>query len=890
MTMQDIIAPQSARLEPETYQARLIDHISSALQRSPSPPCLLRAPTGSGKTFIISRVLENICNSKPTIWFWFVPFVTLVQQTEDSVASNCSTLAPTTLVRGRNREPVSGMVLVSTAQGVAKASARKHGYRNDTDDDVRSLADLVDRGRAKGLQIGLVVDEAHIGLDTQTEFGQFAKWLEPDLLIMASATPRDQRITDFLASAGFSAFESFTVSRDEVVEARLNKRYIDAIVYDLRKSMQSITDLEQTVLRQAWKRNQHLKRRLQAMEIPVVPLLLVQVSNGATSVADAKNFLVRNCKVPLSAIGEHSADEPNPVLMAAISNDTTKEVLIFKQSAGTGFDAPRAFVLASTKPVSDPDFALQFIGRVMRVTHGVRNAFPRPSIIDVDLDTAYVYLANAMAQQGFEQAVHATSKLQSQLEGQTERLVARQMASGAVSYSNRVDEQTPLLYETEMPVPNRTADVKPKPTPPKPAQASQSDLFELDEELDQVALPTPAARPATKPRRPTSLEELQALLTENEIRTFGRTSRGLAAPAALSRETRPEMANMSAISRAAAAKLDVTAELQSNAIRAALDRSKEKEIHTELTMGTRTETDVAVVTDRAALAREAMALLRDLPQVEDEDARIIIEVLTMRLLPIVESNFEDMDEDDKPAEAVMRKHARDAAYWIVRREADTLSELLFQEIAAQAVVATADFLPAFMVFPAAIPLEPSAKNIYGVLPPSSSDIDQVTQVLTVDVRATVSKDSTVLLPDGPVLVGAYDGANVLNNEERQFAKALDRADFVKWWHRNPDRKPYSVRIVRAEHKNYFYPDFIVCLEHFPGDEPVSRLIETKENVKDASRKSKHVPAKYGRVLFLTKDQKRLRIVNVDGSLGDTVDLDDLLNMREWMRASRPALH
>jgi type III restriction enzyme len=885
----DILAPQSVRLEPEDFQARLIEHITAALKRNPSPPCLLRAPTGAGKTFIISRVLENVCNEYPTIWFWFVPFVTLVQQTEDSIASNCSSLAPTTLTRGRNREPSSGMVLISTAQGVAKASARKSGYKNDTDDEVRSLADLVDRGRAKGLRVGLVVDEAHIGLDTQTEFGQFAKWLTPDLLVMASATPRDQRITDFLASAGFAGFESFTVSRDEVVSARLNKRYIDAIVYDLRKSMQTITDLEQTVLRQAWKRNQRLKRKLQTLEIPVVPLLLVQVANGATSVADAKAFLVKHCKVPLSAIGEHSADEPNPVLMAAIANDTSKEVLIFKQSAGTGFDAPRAFVLASTKPVLDADFALQFVGRVMRVTHGVRNAFPRPSPIDIELDTAYVYLANAMAQQGFEQAVQATSGLKSQLEGQTEKLVARQMSSGAVLYSNRTDSQQPLLYESQLPEPSRA---KPKETvlePSKPDPVVQPDMFGDDHDLDEPVVPIVEKKPAPS-KRPTTVNDLQTLLADNQVKLIGRTERGRTAPLGFGRETRPEMSNMSAISRSAAAKLAISPELQANGIKAALDRFKEKEIHTELTEGVRHEVDVAVVTDRVALAREAMTLLRGLPQVEEEDARIIVEVLSMRMLPAVVESFDDLDEDERPTDTTMRKHARDVAYWVIRREADTLSEILFNEIAAQAVTEPAASLPDFMVFPSNVSLESSAKNIFGVLPPSSADIEKLAQVLTIDVRTYVTKDTTLQIDSGPLLLGSYDGSSLLNNEERDFAKALDRADFVKWWHRNPDRKPYSVRIVRAEHKNYFYPDFIVCLEHFPGDEPLPRLIETKENVKDASRKSKHVPARYGRVLFLTKDQKRLRIVESDGSLGETVDLDDLANLQEWMRATRPAVH
>jgi hypothetical protein len=101
--------------------------------------------------------------------------------------------------------------------------------------------------------------------------------------------------------------------------------------------------------------------------------------------------------------------------MAAIANDTRKRVLIFKQSAGTGFDAPRAFVLASTKPVNDVDFAMQFIGRVMRVASPVRDAFSRPQEIPAELNTAYVYLGNQQAQAGFEAAVQATTAVKNQL-------------------------------------------------------------------------------------------------------------------------------------------------------------------------------------------------------------------------------------------------------------------------------------------------------------------------------------------------------------------------------------------------------------------------------------------------------------------------------------------
>lgn len=184
---------------------------------------------------------------------------------------------------------------------------------------------MVARARAKGLRIGLVVDEAHIGLDRSTEFGKFAHWLQAEYLLMATATPKDQRLTDFLAHAGYSGQEHFSVGRDDVVKARLNKQYIEAVVYSLGSTMQQVTDLRRTVLRQAWARNVLIGQQLARHGIACVPLLLVQVANGERTVDEAAEELMRQCSVPPGAIGKHSADEPDPVLMAAIANDTTKQ-------------------------------------------------------------------------------------------------------------------------------------------------------------------------------------------------------------------------------------------------------------------------------------------------------------------------------------------------------------------------------------------------------------------------------------------------------------------------------------------------------------------------------------------------------------------------------------
>lgn len=96
--------------------------------------------------------------------------------------------------------------------------------------------------------------------------------------------------------------------------------------------------------------------------------------------------------------------------------------------------------------------------------------------------------------------------------------------------------------------------------------------------------------------------------------------------------------------------------------------------------------------------------------------------------------------------------------------------------------------------------------------------------------------------------------------------------------------------MRSDSRNMFYPDFVVCLHHELDEEPLIRLVETKHDVKDASRKAQHQSKAYGKVLFLTKNAQRFKIVEDNGSLGEVVNFDDLARLRQWMRDSAPTTH
>ena len=918
---QQITAPQGDSRVPKAFQASIITNLCRALQSAARPPCLLRSPTGSGKTFMLTRVLQRISSQQPTLWPWFVPFVNLVAQTIDSLDSEGAPLVAVPLPLALNEQPAPGLVLVSTVQGVASAKARKSGYTSAEDDDKRSMVSYVARARANGLAIGLVVDEAHIALHSATEFGQFVHWLDADYLLMASATPRDQRLSQFIETAGYSHFETFSVSRAEVVQARLNKAWLEAVVYDLRQSMQSVTDLKMTVLRRAWKRNQHIERDLRAHGLATVPLMLVQVGNGKEAMLEAHEFLMRELKIPPHAIGQHSADEPDPVMMAAIANDTTKQVLIFKQSAGTGFDAPRAFVLASTKHVNDPDFATQFIGRVMRVPAELAQAWPQAGDVPDELNTAYIFLANEEAQPGFAEAARAIQGVQSQLEGQIEQLVARRTAYGGVALTNKPTDQVPLTYNLGLLRTQAVDGSVQEAEPPLVATAPEGgdpwadelgEALERGESLslfggpnaglshddegpdvmvDNTSRPLAAAKKSTRAsaRVPHNRQELYAALEEAQLRALPRRT-ALAQHAIPNRfmtEVQPMFDVLALDVNEAARQLHIDDNTRANAVKAALNRMTEKQISTELFSGRVNEEDVQVITDQGALLEQTRDQLATLG-LEDQDCTDVIHLLSMRLMGSVEEAWALHDEDNRPNAAALRSQSRQAACWVIHKQFPELQETLHAQWANRAKLELAQSLPDALLLPAAVEVMPSRKNIYGVLYPATGSVTLARDGLRPDVRA-LFKNETYLFADAADIVSlaCIDATYEFNDSELKFAKALDQTDFVDWWHRNPHSKPFSVGLLRGDSKNLFYPDFVVCMTHMPGDAPLMRLIDPKHDTKDATRKAIHQSSYYGKVLFLTKDASRFKIVNDNGSVGDVVDFDNLSRLKAWMRDAQP---
>jgi hypothetical protein len=297
------------------------------------------------------------------------------------------------------------------------------------------------------------------------------------------------------------------------------------------------------------------------------------------------------------------------------------------------------------------------------------------------------------------------------------------------------------------------------------------------------------------------------------------------------------------------------------------------------------EKEIRGVFDPAVSLRDASRVLRALPQMEEADRRVFLTTLSARLEADVNRVLEILDESARPKGAAFTTLVRNVTNLMVRSMEVDITEMYHRTMADAVKTVDAPPLPDAVIFPVAVPLLKASRNIYGVFPPTIADGKLLNQEMMADDRRLL--ESAVYLPvalesGDPYNVAYVDSTWWSNGEEDRLGRSLDSADFVYWWHRNPPRKPYSVGVVRADAGGNFFPDFVVCLATFAGDVARTRLIETKESIKDAVRKMGRAPKAYGKVIFITKDVNRFRMVNPDGQLGAVVD-DDLESLRDELR-------
>jgi len=359
--------------------------------------CVFQAPTGSGKTLMTAKFIEELIRELPETDLCFV-WVSIGKgdlhlQSKHSLERIFGGAPRVSLVEeeftgGRERIVRNEIVVVNWEKLRSKDRATGD-WKNVLmkDGEKLNFRDVLAKTREQRKVI-LIIDESHIGA-TAERTNELRDEINADVILEMSATPKIKPDPRDLAR-GTAAYV-FVEPKDVIDEGMIKKELI--INEKIDEIIDDEMDSQKVVLETAYKKRLELKKFFEAEKSNINPLVLVQIP-----VAEAGEDKIRAVKKFLADkdITERKNGQGNGKLAIWLSEqksetldwiaepDNEIEFLIFKQAIDTGWDCPRAHILVKFQESHSETFEIQTVGRILRMPEQKHYA-------SEDLNRGYIY-------------------------------------------------------------------------------------------------------------------------------------------------------------------------------------------------------------------------------------------------------------------------------------------------------------------------------------------------------------------------------------------------------------------------------------------------------------------------------------------------------------------
>ena len=346
-----------------------------------------KSPTGSGKTIMMAQFLRDIVAdprfSHADVGFvWITNSDSLAMQSKDKLFSYYGGASENPLVDMNDLRdgsiPKNGVFFINWQKVISKAKEnrklRTEGESNTTFDEYLENTHNLKR------EVVLIIDEEHIASSTVLASDLIKNVIKPRIIIGVSATPQN------------TGFATVDVSREDVISAGLIK---EKIIFQTEEDLESENyegvDQDEILVSLAYNKRNEIVDHYKDLGVEINPLVLIQLPNDdkadkTTSTTTKQDFIINSLKE--KGVFDHeiaiwlSEDKVN--LEDITNNSSPVSFLLFKQAAATGWDCPRASVLVMFREIKNPTFAIQTVGRILRMPFGTHFAKP-------ELNLGYLY-------------------------------------------------------------------------------------------------------------------------------------------------------------------------------------------------------------------------------------------------------------------------------------------------------------------------------------------------------------------------------------------------------------------------------------------------------------------------------------------------------------------
>lgn len=344
---------------------------------------VLYAPTGSGKTVLVSRFIDDYLDENPnTVFLWLCPGAGgLERQSQETFEAVTSGIQDGDVYSFITDPDPKGKVFFINWDKINKKSnvVLREGEHKDLMTKVLSCHN-------SDIDIFMLIDEEHKYRETANEY---IANIQPVHVLRISATP---------VSKG-DATE--VISDDEVIAAGLIAQSI-SINEGVSLAIQDNNNLDDDLLllELADKKRKEIQAEYDKLGLMIRPLVLIQFPNGnedwikrVKSTLEDMGYGENTGLVASWFSGEHP-DNPEEITKL----DGKYAFLLFKQAIATGWDCPRAKVLVKLREGGTERFNVQTVGRIRRM--------PQRKHYDNDLlDRCYLYTLDSQFNEGLTSSI-----------------------------------------------------------------------------------------------------------------------------------------------------------------------------------------------------------------------------------------------------------------------------------------------------------------------------------------------------------------------------------------------------------------------------------------------------------------------------------------------------
>ncbi|OGF45101.1 MAG: hypothetical protein A2536_06350 [Candidatus Firestonebacteria bacterium RIFOXYD2_FULL_39_29] len=354
-------------IELKEYQKIAIEGLKNKtekLLRSPENEVIIfQAPTGSGKTVMVSELLKEIVRNKKgdkSYSFVWVSVRMLHEQSkeklekyyEDDRLIKCSYFEDL-----EDRKINENEILFINWHSINKKDINIFVKENERDNNLNSI---IRNTKEEGRTVILVIDESHHSANSEKS-KELIEVIGPKVTIEVSATPH---LTDKVSE--IEKVHLTDVKSEEMIK-------MEIVVNPEFKSIQvGSKSADELVIDQALKKRKDLKLMFENEGSNINPLVLIQLPDSkgdlinkkedVEKILESKGITEKNGKLAIWLSEEKTDTLPN-----IEKNDNDVEVLVFKQAIALGWDCPRASILVIFRELKSFVFTIQTIGRIMRM-------------------------------------------------------------------------------------------------------------------------------------------------------------------------------------------------------------------------------------------------------------------------------------------------------------------------------------------------------------------------------------------------------------------------------------------------------------------------------------------------------------------------------------------